>query len=60
MTSKMKERMAQDVQRSDLWHIQVKVMREDSVWLGTAVACCDTKIVPVLRAVRYGATAEGV
>ena len=59
MTSELEERVAvQEVQRSDLWHIQVEVMREDSVWLGTAAACCDIKSFPVLRAMRYGATAE--
>ncbi len=59
MTSNMEERLAvQEVQGSSLWHIQVEVMREDIVWLGTAAACCDTESLPVLRAMRYGATAE--
>ena len=59
MTSKMEERAAvQEVQGNNLWHIQVEVVREDGVWFSTAAACCDTEGVPMLRAVRYGATAE--
>ena len=59
MTSNMEERLAvQEVRGSGLWRIHLEVMREDGIWLGTAVACCDTESFPVLRAVRYGPTAE--
>ena len=44
--------------KSNIWHIQVEVTREDSVWIGTAAACCEKKSVPVLRALRYGPTAQ--
>ena len=59
MTNIMEERLAvQEVQGSHFWHLHVEAVREDSIWLGTAVACCDTESVPVLRAMRYGPTAE--
>ena len=59
MTSEMEDRLTvQEVQGKNLWRIQMDVMREDNVWIGTAAACCDAESVPVLRAIRYGATAE--
>ena len=60
MMCKMEERLtAQEVQGNNLWHIQAEIMHEDSVWIGTAAACCDAESVPVLRAVRYGPSAKG-
>ena len=61
MTINMEEPLVvQEVQGSSLWYIHVEVMREDSIWLGTAATCCGTESFPVLRAVRYGPTAKDV
>lgn len=61
MINKLQEILAiREVDTSNVWHIRVEVMRDDSIWLGTAIACCDTEIAPVLKAMSYGATAEDV
>lgn len=59
MTSKIGDPLATHVVcRGNIWHIRVEVAREDSIWIGTAVAYCEIGSVPVLRTLRYGATAE--
>lgn len=51
MISTMEERVAvQEVQGSNLWHIHLDVMRGESIWLGTAVACCDIEDFPEICA----------
>ena len=59
MISKVEELLAiQEAHGSNRWHIHMEVIREDGVWLGSAAACCDVESFPVLRALRYGPTAE--
>lgn len=41
-----------------IWHINVSLVREDSIWLSIAIAYCETASDVELRGLRYGPTPE--